>query len=118
MHPFKKIGFRFAFKGLLLANGYNMRIHVISAIAVAILVVAYGITGAYLGVLIVSATLVIAMEIMNTAVEKLCDLVVQTHDLGIDSRVRDIKDLAAAAVLVAAIGAMMNGLHIFVPLLV
>jgi diacylglycerol kinase len=70
-----------------------------------------------LGLVIVSITIVISAELMNTAIERLCDLVVQLHDLGWDPRIRDIKDLAAGAVLTVAAGAATNGVITFGPLL-
>ena len=46
--------------------------------------------------------LVLSAEIMNTAVEKLCDLYTDEYD----ERIRRIKDLAAGAVLFAAMTAL------------
>jgi diacylglycerol kinase len=56
---------------------------------------------------------VFAAEMLNTAVEKLCDMV---HP-GEDDRVKDIKDLAAGAVLVTAIASAAIGGMIFIPYL-
>jgi diacylglycerol kinase (ATP) len=57
---------------------------------------------------------VISMEAINTAVEYLTDLVSpEYHPLA-----GKVKDVAAAAVLIAAVGAAIVGLLIFVPKLV
>ena len=93
----------------------NVRVHAAATVVVAGLGAAYALTGAHLAVVVTSVSLVLALEIMNTAVERLCDLVVQLHGLGIDARVRDVKDLAAGAVLVTALGAAVNGLVVFGP---
>ena len=107
-----------AFRGVWLARtGANMRIHVVAAGVVLALLCGYGVTGAHLAVVITSVALVLSAETMNTAVERLCDLVVETHSLGHDARVRDIKDLAAGAVLISAAGAAATGAVVFVPLL-
>ena len=110
--------FGFAARGLWVARtGRNLRIQLIAAAAVLFLVVAYGLTGSQLGLVIVSVTAVISAELMNTAIERLCDFVAELHGVGQDSRIRDIKDLAAGAVLLVAIGAAINGVIIFGPLL-
>jgi diacylglycerol kinase len=96
----------------------NMKVHAVAALVVAGLGGAYAIAGTHLAIVATSVALVISLEIMDTAVERLCDLVVELHGLGTDGRVRDIKDLAAGAVLVAALGAAINGLVVFGPHLV
>lgn len=57
---------------------------------------------------------VLMAEAFNTALEELCDMLRATHD----PHVGKIKDLAAAAVLLAATGALVSGLVIFVPRIV
>lgn len=54
---------------------------------------------------------VIVMEMLNTAIEKLCDVV---HP-GIHPGIKKVKDIAAGAVLVAAVFSAVTGLIIFVP---
>jgi diacylglycerol kinase len=88
------------------------------AAAVTLLVVAYGVTGTRLGLVVVSITAVLSAEVMNTAVERACDFVAALHGIGKDPRIRDIKDLSAAAVLIVALGATVNGLIVFGPQLV
>ena len=56
---------------------------------------------------------VFTAEMLNTAIEKLCDMVRPEKD----PRVRDIKDLAAGAVLVTAIASAAIGGMIFLPYL-
>jgi diacylglycerol kinase len=109
---------RFAARGVWAARtGPNLRIQLVAAATVVLLVTAYGVTGARLGLVMVSVAAVISAEIMNTAVERLCDFVAELHGIGLDPRIRDIKDLAAGAVLVVAAGAAVNGLIAFGPLL-
>jgi len=55
--------------------------------------------------------LVLALEILNTAVETFLD----THYPEKDPKIGLVKDIAAGAVLVAAIAALIVGLVIFIP---
>jgi diacylglycerol kinase len=109
----------FAARGVwLVRGGANFQVQVVAAAAVTVLVAAYGITGTRLGLVVVSIAAVLSAEIMNTAVERVCDFVAALHGIGNDPRIRDIKDLSAAAVLVVALGAVVNGLIVFGPQLV
>lgn len=58
--------------------------------------------------------LVISLEMINSAIERYCDLV--TTDF--HPRIKTIKDVAAGAVLVASITSLVIGLIIFIPALV
>ena len=57
--------------------------------------------------------LVISLEMINSAVEILCDMV--TTDF--HPKIKIIKDVAAGAVLVASIASLVIGLFIFIPAL-
>jgi diacylglycerol kinase len=54
---------------------------------------------------------VITMEMLNTAIEKLCDVVHKEMHPGI----KKVKDIAAGAVLVAAFFSAITGAVIFLP---
>lgn len=56
-------------------------------------------------------TLVWATEALNTAIEELCDCV----SPGFDPAIGRVKDLAAGAVLVAAVAAALIGLLTLMP---
>ena len=58
--------------------------------------------------------LVISLEMINSAIERYCDLVTTDFHPGI----KTIKDVAAGAVLVASITSLIIGLIIFIPALV
>ena len=61
--------------------------------------------------LVLAMTLVLALEAVNTAIEYLTDLVSpEYHPLA-----GKAKDVAAAAVLIAAIGAVVVGAIVFLP---
>jgi diacylglycerol kinase len=57
--------------------------------------------------------LVLAFELLNSAIEKLCDLVT----LEKEPAIKYIKDVSAAAVLLVAVFAAVCGLVIFIPYL-
>lgn len=61
--------------------------------------------------IIVVSSIVLSAEVMNTAVEVLCDRVTKEYDPDIGLA----KDLAAASVLLSAIGATITGVIIFIP---
>jgi diacylglycerol kinase (ATP) len=110
--------FGYAARGIWIGRtGRNLRIHLVATAAVLFLIVAYGLTGSRLGLVVINVAAVISAELMNTAIERLCDFVAALHGIGVDPRIRDIKDLAAGAVLVAATGAAVSGVIIFGPLL-
>ncbi len=60
------------------------------------------------------SAMVIAFEILNTAMEALVDMVAFEYNL----KVKKIKDIAAGATLVASIFAIVVGLLIFVPIII
>ncbi len=107
--------FRHAGRGLvrLVAQEHNARIH----LAMSLLATALG---GWLGLrpedwrwLIAAVAAVWMAEAFNTALERLCDRVSpEWHPL-----VRDAKDMAAAAVLLASVGAALVGVLTLVPYL-
>ena len=104
--------FRHAGRGIVvLLRQPNARIHVVAAVLAVILGLALGISAGDWAILTLCIALVIAAEGINTAVERVVDLASpEWHALA-----RDAKDLAAGAVLVAAIGATVVGVIIFAP---
>lgn len=104
--------FGYAIKGVRVASRDRMfRIQLVCAaiaIALGLLVTLSAIEWC---VLVLTISLVLAFEVMNTAVEAVVDLVSpEPHPLA-----GRAKDLAAGAVLIASIGALVVGLVLFVP---
>lgn len=101
--------FRHAGRGLLLASrGRNMRIMLIGAIAVIVVAALCDVTSAHWAILALCIGMVLTAEAVNTAVERLMDHIEPRYD----DNVRDIKDLAAGAVLLlsgvaAVVGAIV-----------
>lgn len=105
--------FGYAFKGLAYAfkTQLNFRVHCLALVLV-------GALGWYLKLtqnewlwIAVAVVMVFFAELFNTAIEVLVDLVSPERH----PKAGAIKDLAAAAVLVTAIGAIAIALFIFVP---
>lgn len=108
--------FSYAYAGIkvLLREEHNARIHTVAAIVAVTLGFLFGITpGEWTAVVIVIA-MVFAAEAVNSAIERTADFVKAERD----DRKRDIKDLAAGAVLLCAMGAAVVGVIIFLPYLI
>lgn len=57
-------------------------------------------------IVVITIALVIAAEMINSAIEGICDFVQPEHD----EKIKHIKDMAAGAVLIMSISAMIVGL--------
>lgn len=105
--------FKHAINGLkiLLAEEPNARIHFFVALFVLMVGLFLKISLIEWMVVILSSGFVIALEIINTSLEKITDFVSpDKHE-----KIKKIKDLSAAAVLVVAITSFVIGLIIFIP---
>lgn len=105
--------FRAAFSGLVLAfsRGRNFRIQVAVGYGAMLLAFWIGLPTSERVFVILAIALVLAAEIFNTAVEVLVDLATSDfHPLA-----RSAKDLAAGAVLLAAMAALAVGAALFGP---
>ena len=105
--------FGFAFNGLkiLVREEHNSRIHLFAVVCVIIAGVFVKISVSDWIAVVFAFGFVIVMEIVNSAIEGIADFVSpEKHEM-----IKKIKDLSAAAVLIAAITAFIIGLIIFVP---
>ncbi|MBU6388934.1 diacylglycerol kinase family protein [Patescibacteria group bacterium] len=105
--------FVYAFRGLrrLIQTEQNAKVHALAAVMVGILAVAFHLHAVEAAVLFFAVVLVFAIEITNTAIEKLLDLVhPESH-----SQIAYIKDALAGAVLIAVIIAVIVALLVFYP---
>ena len=99
---------------LALASERHLRFHAAATVAVVILAVALPLSGPERALLVLAIGLVWAAELVNTAVERLVDLVSpELHPVA-----GAVKDIAAAAVLVAAVASAAVGLLVLGPALV
>ena len=105
--------FGFAFKGLfdLIKTQTNAKIHLLTAVFVLVLGVYFKITSIEWCLCIFAISSVLAAEALNTALEFLTDLVSPDYHV----LAGKTKDVAAAGVLITAIGTAIVGLLIFLP---
>jgi diacylglycerol kinase (ATP) len=103
--------FNWAFEGVIhvLRTERNMRIHFALATAVLILAFSYGVTKLELMALLIAISFVLIAEMVNTAVEATIDLATTSFD----PLAKMAKDIAAGAVLIAAVNAVVIGYLVF-----
>ncbi len=103
----------YGFNGILytLKHERNMVIHFLVIILVIIAGIVFKITFVEWGVCFVLFALVLSLELMNTALENVVDLVTEEKK----AKAKVAKDAAAGAVLVSAIFAVIIGISIFLP---
>lgn len=89
----------------------NFKIHIIATILVIIAGIIFSVDKTEWMMIIIAISLVTASEIINSAIEYLCDFVSPEYN----EKIKHIKDTSAGAVLVSAIGAFVLGLIVFVP---
>ena len=104
----------FALTGIFTAfkEERNMRKHALSAILAIVAGFLFGISATEWLFPLLSVSLVIAFEIMNSALENVVDLASDYH---FSMLAKNAKDMAAGAVLVISGFAFVTGLIIFVP---
>jgi diacylglycerol kinase (ATP) len=112
--PTKRLrSFTHAFAGLVhvFKTQHNMWIHAAITAAVIAAAIFFHISLADWQILVIAIILVWAAEILNSAFEYLCDVVTAEFHPAIQKA----KDIAAAAVLVTAVGAAILGVTVFWP---
>jgi len=109
------LSFRFAWKGIkfVFKTQANMWVHSVAAVLAILLSVILHISRFEWLIILLCICLVMALEIVNTAIEVLAD---QLHP-DWDPKIGLVKDLAAAAVLIAAVFSFIIGCCIFGPAL-
>ena len=103
----------YGFNGILytLKHERNMVIHFLVMILVIIAGIVFKITFVEWGVCFVLFALVLSLELMNTAIENVVDLVTEEKK----AKAKIAKDAAAGSVLIAAIFSVIIGISIFLP---
>ncbi|MBK16740.1 MAG: diacylglycerol kinase [Prochlorococcus sp. SP3034] len=108
------LSFKYAFKGIYYCFQYtrNFRIQIFFSIAIFLLALIFNLR--FFEYLILCSTIisVLVLEILNTSLESLVDLIVENKF----SKLAEIsKDCSAAAVLLAAINSIFVACYIFIP---
>ena len=104
----------FAVSGLITAfkEERNMRKHAVSAVLVILAGLVFQVSVTEWLFLLLSISLVIAFEVVNSAIENVVDLASDYH---FSMLAKNAKDMAAGAVLFVSGFALLTGLIIFVP---
>jgi diacylglycerol kinase (ATP) len=103
--------FAHAFAGLkqFFETQHNAIVHAVATVVVIAAGIDFGISKIEWIAIALSIAIVWAAELLNSAIEVLCNLVMPEKN----RQVKYIKDAAAAAVLISAIAAMIVGVVIF-----
>ncbi len=117
-YDFKKQirSFGYAWKGIKCCVGreQNLGFHLVASVCVVVAGVLLEITRTEWALIVLCIGMVTGAELMNTAIERLVDLVSpQRHPLA-----GQVKDIAAGAVLVCALAAAVVGGIVFMPYLI
>lgn len=115
MINFKKLfkSFGYAYEGIAhaLKNDQNLAIHFFASILVNIAGIILKVEVFEMGLLWLAILLVIATEMINTAIERMVDLITKEHRM----EAKIAKDVSSGMVLITAVGAMLIGVLIFTP---
>lgn len=105
--------FGYAFRGIgkMLQTEIHARIHAVATLLVVATGLATGLDRFEWLAIVLTIAAVWSLEAVNTAIEALCDLVSPDHH----PRIETAKDVAAGAVLIAAIAAVVVAALVFGP---
>ncbi|HEX8516191.1 MAG TPA: diacylglycerol kinase family protein [Bacteroidia bacterium] len=107
----KSFGYALDGLGEFFKSQHNAWIHLFAAVFVIFLAVYLRITSNEWCWIIIAVSMVFLAELFNTAIEYLSDIV----SPNLHPQIKKVKDVAAAAVLIAALGAAVIGMTIFLP---
>lgn len=104
--------FKYAFEGVIytIRSEAHMRFHIVAAVSAVILGVLFRISRTEWAVLCTVIALVTALELVNTAIERVCDFCSEKYQ----PLIKIAKDAGAGAVLIAAAGSGGAGCFIFI----
>ncbi len=108
---YKKFGYALNGLKIVLTTQQNFRIHMVAACIVVTAGFVSGLSATEWCIITTTIFLVLAMEAVNTAIEKLVDFVSPAFH----AQAGAVKDISAGAVLLTAVGAVITGIVIFLP---
>lgn len=105
--------FKYALEGIHFAfrNDQNLLVHLLVAFLVINVSIALHVEPYQMGILGLTIMMVITAEMINSAIEKMVDLITKEHR----QEAKIAKDVAAGMVLVTAVAAAIIGTLIFLP---
>jgi diacylglycerol kinase (ATP) len=108
---FRSFGYAIAGLKHILKHEKNAQIHGGVAVVVVIAAAALGLDRWEWAIILLAITLVLILEVINTAIERICDFVQPERD----PRIGLIKDMSAGAVLLCAGSAVVVGILVVAP---
>ena len=107
------ISFQNAFRGIWTAitTQTNLRIHFLIASLVLVAATYFQLSIFEILVLVLTISMVMIAEMINTSIEFVCDAITLDHN----EYIKSAKDVSAGAVLISAIFATLIGLIVFIP---
>ncbi len=107
------LSYAYAARGIvqLFKTEFNAWVHLSIALCTVVLGFVFNLSGIEWVAIALSCGLVLGAEAMNTAVEYLANCYTTQKN----EQIRKVKDIAAGAVLIAALAALVVGLIIFIP---
>jgi len=105
--------FNWAIKGIIdsIREEAHLRFHFIAALIVVIASFVFNLSKDEWFAVVFAVIIVIFAEMVNSLVERLCDIITSIYDI----RIQKIKDIAAGMVLITVIGAAVIGYIVFYP---
>ena len=105
--------FHYALEGIhyALMHDQNLVVHFIIACVVILLSIVLDVTPFEMGILGVTILVVISTEMINSAIEKMVDLITKEHR----AEAKIAKDVSAGMVLLTSIGSAIIGILVFLP---
>lgn len=117
MESFSKLlkSFVYSFNGFReVVKERNFKIHLFFAILVLLLGYTLKISNVEFLIILLTITFVLVAEVINTVLERICDIIRDTLNLDFEAT-KIPRDISAFAVLITAISAVIIGLIIFLP---
>lgn len=107
------VSFKYALNGLriLFSEEHNARIHAAITIFVVTMGILFSISSVEWMILCILTGMVFSLEIINSAIENLCDYISPEWN----NMIKKIKDLMAAAVFITTVISVVCGTIIFLP---
>lgn len=93
----------------MLKNERNFQLEVLALMINIILILILNVKASEAALILILCAAVLSAEILNTAIEKICDII----EPNFDARIGIIKDISAGAVLLLSVTAIIVGLIIY-----
>ena len=109
----RKRSFKYAVNGIMtfFKTEHNSILHLLATISVIIMAILFPVSKLEIIALTIVIGFVWSAELFNTAIEKIMDFISEEKN----AKIRFIKDVSAAAVLVSAFVAFITGCIVFIP---